>query len=264
MESWDEGGWTSAFGYGVASVWGLARFEAAEDVNLHRVEFWTTDATADIDIFIYDSFDGASLGGLLASVENQSFDHAGYHSVAVPAPLPMITGNDYYVALRIQNVSYTYPLAVDAQGARGPNHTWLSYNGSGWTDLGGTQNCEAGIRIRTSPHTTLAVDDAAIGDLPPVFDGPDTFVLAAPWPNPFNPGTSLEFSLGRDAQVNLRIYDLQGRLVRTLLTADLAAGSHHARWDGRNDQGRNAPAGIYFCRLDDGMRWRSQRLVLVK
>jgi hypothetical protein len=103
-----------------------------------------------------------------------------------------------------------------------------------------------------------APDGTASDEVPAV-----TALLPA-WPNPFNPGTSLEFSLGRDAHVNLRIYDLQGRLVRTLLTADLAAGSHRARWDGRHDQGRNAPAGIYFCRLDDGMRWRSQRLVLVK
>ena len=262
--AWDEGGWTSSYGYSQTSAWGLGRFDADHDTYLHRVEFWTTDVTVDVDVFVYDSFDGTSLSGLFASQENLSFDAAGYHSVALDDPLPFIEGNDYYVAIRYQNASYGYPVAVDAQGARGPGHTWLSYNGANWTDLGGTSSCEAGIRVRTSPHTTLPIDDPAAPDLPPVPAGVGVFELDAPWPNPFNPSTGLSFTLGRAASVHLRIYDLQGRLVRTLVDDDLGAGRHSVRWSGRDDAGRSVPAGVYLGRLDDGFRWRSRRMVLVK
>ncbi len=264
VHGWDEGGWTSAYGYGQPEAWGLARFDADSETKVHRVEFWTTDATEDVDVFIYDGFNGTSLSGLLASVENLDYASSGYHSVPLPDPLLMIPGDDYYVAVRFQNASYTYPVAVDGQSARSSGHTWLSYDGSSWNDLGSDAACEAGIRIRTSPYTTLAADSPDTPDLPPTPDDGSVFELAQPWPNPFNPSTMLSFDLGRAASVRLCIYDLEGRLVRSLLDEYLTAGQHSARWDGRSDAGRIAPAGIYLCRLEDGWQSRSRRVVLVK
>jgi len=265
---WDEGGWTGSYGYQQPQAWALARFDATEVGFLHCVEFWTTDACTDLEIHVYDSFAGGSLGGLLASQAGLGAPAAGYHSVALVDPLPLTPGNDYYVAVRFQNASYGYPVAVDGQGARGAGHTWISYGGSNWTDLGQNAACEAGIRIRTSPHLTLPVDpdhaDGAAGGEPAVPLAHEDFTLRAPWPNPFNPATTLAFELGAQAGVRLRVFDLQGRLVRTLVAADLPAGRHQARWNGRDDRGRSVPAGVYLARLDDGWRVRSQRLVMVK
>ena len=264
VQAWDEGGWTGAFGYQNVQAWGLARFAPAATTYLHNVEFWTTDATTRVDVYVYSSFDGASLSGLLTSVLNQSFSHSGYHSVALPDPLPMTAGTDYYVAVRLQNASYGYPLAIDHQGNHSAGRTWISYNASNWIDLGGTQGCEAGIRIRTSPHSILAVTDPGTPPPAPEPDLGGRFDLEPAWPNPFNPATSLAFSLDRRGLVHLRVYDLQGRLVRTLVADELPAGRHQVRWSGRDEAGRHVPAGIYLGRLDDGLRSRSQRLVLLK
>jgi flagellar hook assembly protein FlgD len=68
-------------------------------------------------------------------------------------------------------------------------------------------------------------------------------------PNPFNPSTDILFSLPRDADVDLRIYDVAGRLVKTLVAARRPAGAHRERWDGRDDAGRGAASGVYFVRL---------------
>ncbi|HOX25724.1 MAG TPA: C1 family peptidase [Candidatus Krumholzibacteria bacterium] len=263
VAAWDEGGWTGAYGYNQTAAWGLARHTVPDETNLHRVEFWTTDATVDVDVYVYADFDGTTLGGLLASALNRSFPAAGYHSVELTSPLALSPGVDYYVAVRFQNASYVYPVAIDGQGSRGAGHTWLSYSGSAWVDLGGTANCEAGIRIRTSPHATLAVEDPGS---PPAPGAPHAarFELAAPWPNPFNPSTNVAFTLGAAARVRLRIHDLQGRALRTLVDAALDAGRHQEVWDGRDDAGRSLPAGVYVCRLDDGWQSRSQRVVLIK
>ncbi len=262
--AWDAGGWTGAYGTGQTTVWGLARFTAGDATALHRVEFWTTDATDRVDAYVYASFNGSSLSGLLASAEDRSFPAAGYHSIALGEPLPLTAGNDYYVALRLQNAAFGYPLAVDDQSPPAAGRTWISVNGATWYDLGGSYSCTAGIRLRTSPHEALpAVEPGARPPAPPAAAG-ELFQLEPPWPNPFNPGTSLTFTLDRPAPVRLRIYDLQGRLVATLLDAALPAGRHHAHWAGRDQAGRPQPAGVYLCRLDDGQRWRSQRLILVK
>ncbi len=68
-------------------------------------------------------------------------------------------------------------------------------------------------------------------------------------PNPFNPSTTLRFELARAGSVKLEIFDLAGRRVRALLSGDLAAGPHEARWDGVDDGGRAVASGGYLGRL---------------
>lgn len=95
--------------------------------------------------------------------------------------------------------------------------------------------------------------------------GPALVDLAAPVPNPFNPATTLRFDLGRDAWVSLRVYDLAGRLVRTILDgSELAAGTHRRRWAGQDDAGRAVGSGVYCLRIQAAGERRSQRLVLVR
>ena len=82
-------------------------------------------------------------------------------------------------------------------------------------------------------------------------------------PNPFNPATDLKFSLPREADVTLHVYDVSGRLVRTLLARRLPAGEHSERWNGRDDTGRAVASGIYFARLraDGATSLKSMTLV---
>jgi hypothetical protein len=69
-------------------------------------------------------------------------------------------------------------------------------------------------------------------------------------PNPFNPQTTIAYDVGlRAGSVSLCVYDMQGRLVRTLVDAHQPVGRHEAVWNGRNERGVRVPSGIYFCRL---------------
>lgn len=86
-------------------------------------------------------------------------------------------------------------------------------------------------------------------------------------PNPFNPSTAVFFSLDRDGHARLDIYDVRGRQVRTLVDAQLTAGSYDGayRWDGRDDQGRSVTSGTYFQRLElDGKVVGSRKMMLVR
>lgn len=91
------------------------------------------------------------------------------------------------------------------------------------------------------------------------------FTLAPPAPNPFNPTTTLRFELARDANVNLSIFDLSGRLVRRVLTTQpLLAGEYEQRWNGRDDAGRAVSSGVYLVRLQTGADFKTQRMVLAR
>ena len=85
------------------------------------------------------------------------------------------------------------------------------------------------------------------------------------YPNPFAGETTLSFDLPRAGAVSVSLYDLQGRLVRTLLDgAPLASGSRELVWDGRDDSGRSTANGVYLCRVQTEEGAQTARLVLLK
>jgi len=88
--------------------------------------------------------------------------------------------------------------------------------------------------------------------------------LAAPSPNPSRGGTRIGFGLERAGVARLTIVDLAGRRVRTLADGPCAAGSHTRTWDGRDEAGRAAPAGLYLARFESGGRVAARRLVLLR
>ncbi len=84
------------------------------------------------------------------------------------------------------------------------------------------------------------------------------------WPNPFNPLTTLRFDLPVRGRVRLEVYDVAGRLVRTLLDVDLPAGSHQAVWDGKDERGMGIASGSYFARLQTNSRGETVQMNLVR
>ena len=90
-------------------------------------------------------------------------------------------------------------------------------------------------------------------------------VLYPAVPNPFNPITGIGFRLDEKSAVTLEVFDLAGRLVRTLVRGRIfEAGSRTLAWNGTGDGGRSLPAGTYICRLAAGDQVRTRRLTLIK
>ncbi len=91
------------------------------------------------------------------------------------------------------------------------------------------------------------------------------FALHPNHPNPFNPRTTITFELPSESPADLVIFDLSGRLVKTLINGRvLGSGEHEAVWDGRDDGGRQAAAGVYLFRLVAGSHRETRRMSLVK
>ncbi|MBV6444484.1 MAG: T9SS type A sorting domain-containing protein [Ignavibacteriales bacterium] len=101
---------------------------------------------------------------------------------------------------------------------------------------------------------------AGIGESDIHFD----FKLGQNYPNPFNPETKIEFSLGRKAAVNLEIYDVSGKKVRSLVNGEVSAGAQSVVWDGKNDAGLRVPTGVYFYTLKTGEFTESKKMILLK
>ena len=84
------------------------------------------------------------------------------------------------------------------------------------------------------------------------------------YPNPFNPNTTISYEIDSDGWVNLTVYDVEGRSIRTLVRGHRPAGKHMSRWDGRNAAGLEVASGVYFCTLQAGVRRTTVKMVLVR
>lgn len=88
---------------------------------------------------------------------------------------------------------------------------------------------------------------------------PMEYQLSQNYPNPFNPGTTIEFQLPQASEVTLQVYDIQGRLIETLLNMNMEAGNHQVTWEAADK-----PSGIYIYRLSTSSFNATRRMILLK
>ena len=89
-----------------------------------------------------------------------------------------------------------------------------------------------------------------VGVREPVGSLPQTFNLSQNYPNPFNPTTKIKYDLPQSAQVSLKVYNVLGQEVATLVNGQQSAGYYEATWNGKNNFGTQASSGVYFYRLE--------------
>lgn len=142
----------------------------------------------------------------------------------------------------------------------------LHYQNSQWVDVTTSvdlvNNQICGVVPSLSPFVIAARTGAtAVNDTP----APDNYALHANVPNPFNPTTTISYDVRRGGgDVNIAIFDVSGRLVRTLVHEHRAAGRYTAQWDGHDDAGRPVASGVYFYRMSAGSFNETRKMVLLK
>ena len=93
---------------------------------------------------------------------------------------------------------------------------------------------------------------------------PNKFELFNNYPNPFNPSTTIKFNLPEQQKVSLKIFNILGAEVKTLLNEIIAGGSHSYKWDGKNDYGNSVSTGLYIYTLRTEKYSQSKRMLLIK
>ncbi len=93
---------------------------------------------------------------------------------------------------------------------------------------------------------------------------PREFALLQNAPNPFNPVTTIAFALPEQADVSVKVYNMAGRVVRTLVDGSEGPGTHSVVWDGRDEAGRSVASGVYFYRMSAGDFSERRMMVLLK
>jgi hypothetical protein len=113
------------------------------------------------------------------------------------------------------------------------------------------------VQVRVPHDRSLATGDPAPG-------AARITALTSIHPNPFNPQTTVHFSLAKSARVQIAIYDVAGALVRQLVDENRPAGEHQALWNGTSDQGTGVTSGVYFVKMTAGSYSEVRKIVMLK
>jgi flagellar hook assembly protein FlgD len=89
-------------------------------------------------------------------------------------------------------------------------------------------------------------------------------VLEKNFPNPANPSTNIGYSLASDGPVELRVYNMMGQVIRTLVDGYQVAGHYAVQWDGKDDSGLSVASGVDLSRLQAGNRVEARQLLLLR
>ncbi len=107
-------------------------------------------------------------------------------------------------------------------------------------------------------------EKSEIGTTSVVAATPSTTQLFAAYPNPFNPSTTLNYSLAKDSHVTMAVYDILGREIKSLVNQQQSAGQYSIQWDGSTEAGTSTPSGTYLVRMQTGNTSQVQKVLFMK
>lgn len=137
---------------------------------------------------------------------------------------------------------------TNGQELQDPNGTWTSGTSGDFNLVTNPGD------PNSKPNPTSVVDKEI----------PSSFKLLNNYPNPFNPSTRIAFEISQSEFVSLKIYNISGELIYSLIEESLAAGRYEKIWNGKDITGRNVSSGVYIYRLKAGMFDKSARMILMK
>jgi sugar lactone lactonase YvrE len=237
---------------------------------------WQPDSTT-IRLVVPLSDEGAWCGDPSSQIDYDSISHAISVAHANDVIVSPITGTGSSSAV----IAQAQALADSTGGTRFSSSTLASEIAYGVVQLvldacARYEDCDgSGVldECEIAQHPSLdwnhdGVLDRCQRGMSAVIPGasPGTMVrLERNRPNPFNPRTTIAFVLRVPSDARLQIFDLKGRLVRTLFAGtELASGRYEVEWNGRDEAGRRVPSGVFLCRLVAGDEVLTRRMLLLK
>jgi len=182
-------------------------------------------------------------GGDLVSAGEQDIFVAKYNSAGV-----------HQWSQRFGSVTTDFGQGVAGEGS---GNVLVTGYFSGTVDFGGGNLVSAGsLEIFVAKYVSTL---SSAGDTPEH----DALSVSA-YPNPFNPGTTVRYTLPGNGRVTIGVYDVRGARVATLLDETKPAGAYLLGWDAQNQLGEHVGSGVYFVRLSFGGQTRSYKMVLLE
>lgn len=247
-------------------------FSATGNQWLKSVSFFAAADQVAYTIKIYDRFRNGNLIDELASISGV-IPYCGFHTIDLEQPIPLIAHDDFFIYLKLshggQPIDRTseVPVLLGASrqntiviSAAHPGESYYLADGR-WIDLFNYH-----FEDPSWDHTANFCIKALTNDASPADSNffRRSFSLAQNYPNPFNSTTWIEYDLATEAHVILRIFNVRGQLVKTLVDELETAGHYAVLWDATDSANQTVPAGIYFYRIEADGKTKSRKMTLIR
>ena len=209
-----------------------------------------------------------------AKVTLDQVDTAGIGTLVMFDQAVQMTGDEFMadsffigIEWELTNHLDTFALYSDSIGAElgdGYNRAWEKFEDGNYNDFGcilSPSYCW-GYDIDMWIGAVHSSDVVAIDNYDVIF--PDRLMVHNAYPNPFNPVTSLRYDLPQNEIINITIYDMMGRIVKTLVNGSQTAGFKSVQWDAKNDRNDPVSAGLYLYTIQAGDFRKTKKIVLLK
>ncbi|MCH7761400.1 T9SS type A sorting domain-containing protein [candidate division TA06 bacterium] len=207
---------------------------------------------------------GDSVRVVLAYIAAEGFHEGGCD----PVPGPPHNFNDFALNSFWAQAMFDNPGWSTARQAVAPTDTasnWFQAYQAKFASLrGGNFLLGDSLPDFTLPDSlVLPCPPVGIAETPPSIP-PKTTTLYPATPNPFHHSTRIDYQLVHPGEVSLRIYDLTGRLIQTLVDGEQEGGRYSVRWDGSDQAGQRVPSGVYFYLLKRGNDKLTRKMILLR
>ena len=234
-------------------------FISQQNELLKSISFYTATNNVEYIAKIYDGFENGELTSELSS-KTGIIEYTGFHTIDLDTNVKFAPGNDFYIYVKFSQGGHPIdrtsevPVLLGAsyqntivESTANPGESYYRLN-STWIDLydyyfddyswNQTANfCIKGLTINASPTQ----DEYLIN-----------YSLAQNYPNPFNLNTSIAYVLPKTTKLTIKIYNLAGEEIKTLVDQVQPGGDHSITWNGTNQTGQTVSSGVYFYRLQAG------------
>ena len=281
VSRYDGSNWSAVTGFGHL----IQSFSVRAAIQDSNSNLWiaTQNGILKYDGTLFSLYNTSNSGLPNNDVRCLAVDHEQNLWIGMSNGLAKLTGDQWQVWDSVSsNLPYrTYnDLAIDYLGkvwAATQSHGLVCFDGSEWTVFNTANspllsNIVRSIEIDSHQNIWIDCSASGISRFSPYHSSEQSQQTVLPidnlslanYPNPFNPQTTIVFSLPERGMANLNIYNLKGQLVKNLARETRDAGSHTIVWNGRDEAGRKVSSGIYYYRLEASGRSQTRKMLLVK
>ncbi len=241
---------TAESGYSVGSTRQMAvKYSHTDPVYVRYAKVYVhTVNTAGIIIRIWDTSGPNGMPGSQSLAQFQypaSSVVQGWNYVTLPDAILIPSGEFYIGILETTNACL---IGLD-NSSNGFSYKRITAD-PGWEPV-----TEGELMIRAIVETTTSSDDPTI---------PALSLRASNFPNPFNPVTTISYAVPATGDVSIKVYNMKGQVVRTLVNSSVTAGNHSVVWNGTDDNGSAVSSGLYFYKIQSNNQTLTKKMLLAK
>jgi len=245
-------------------------FVSSGNQQLKAVSFFSAADSIDFTIKIYGEFDGTELSDELYSISGWK-QYLGFHTVNVEQELYLEGGEEFYVYLYLEEGGQPYDRTSDVpvllgasyrtivESSASPEESYYLEDGT-WLDFYNYDDPSGYLQTGNFCMKALTIDNPTASV--PTQNAFGSFSLQQNAPNPFHGHTNIRYILPGENHVSLKVYDLTGKEVVTLVEGMQSAGEHLVDWNAESSSGEKLKEGVYIYTIEAGNKRFSRKMVL--